>query len=70
MNPIMKRLLGHWRSNPGQASTWVHMNRLIKKDNLKMIYIPKKEIFQGEELRNMLSESLPGLSDPPPVRPS
>lgn len=33
------RLLGHWGSDPGQTFTWVHLNRLIKKYDLDMIYI-------------------------------
>ncbi len=36
---VKKRLLGHWGSDPGQAFTWVHLNRLIKKYGLNMIYI-------------------------------
>ena len=36
---IKKRLLGHWGSDPGQCFTWVHLNRMIKKDDLNMIYI-------------------------------
>jgi xylulose-5-phosphate/fructose-6-phosphate phosphoketolase len=36
---IKNRLLGHWGSDPGQSFTWVHMNRLIKKYDLNMIYI-------------------------------
>ena len=36
---IKKRLLGHWGSAPGQTFTWVHLNRLIKKHNLNMIYV-------------------------------
>jgi xylulose-5-phosphate/fructose-6-phosphate phosphoketolase len=34
-----KRLLGHWGTDPGQAFTWVHLNRLIKKHDLNMIFI-------------------------------
>lgn len=33
------RLLGHWGSDPGQTFTWVHLNRLIRKYDLNMIYI-------------------------------
>jgi xylulose-5-phosphate/fructose-6-phosphate phosphoketolase len=33
------RLLGHWGSDPGQTFTWVHLNRVIKKYDLDMIYI-------------------------------
>ncbi|HMK60597.1 MAG TPA: phosphoketolase family protein [Dissulfurispiraceae bacterium] len=36
---IKKRLLGHWGSDPGQSLVWVHLNRLIKKYDLNMIYI-------------------------------
>ncbi|HWU40050.1 MAG TPA: phosphoketolase family protein, partial [Candidatus Acidoferrum sp.] len=39
MEHIKKRLLGHWGSDPGQAFTWVHLNRLINKYDLNMIYI-------------------------------
>ena len=33
------RLLGHWGSDPGQTFTWVHLNRVIRKYDLDMIYI-------------------------------
>jgi len=36
---IKNRLLGHWGSDPGQTFTWVHLNRLIKKYDLNMIYV-------------------------------
>src|SRR5580693_5201670 len=36
---IKRRLLGHWGSDPGQTFTWVHLNRVIKKFDLNMIYI-------------------------------
>jgi xylulose-5-phosphate/fructose-6-phosphate phosphoketolase len=36
---IKNRLLGHWGSDPGQTFTWVHLNRLIKKYALDLIYI-------------------------------
>src|SRR5215472_10023280 len=48
-NPLLKeplipqhfknRLLGHWGSDPGQTFTWVHLNRVIRKYDLNMIYI-------------------------------
>ena len=31
---IKKRLLGHWGTTPGQSFLWVHLNRLIKRDDL------------------------------------
>ena len=39
MEHIKPRLLGHWGSDPGQTFTCVHLNRLIKKYDLNMIYI-------------------------------
>jgi xylulose-5-phosphate/fructose-6-phosphate phosphoketolase len=36
---IKNRLLGHWGSDPGQSLIWVHLNRLIKKYSLDVIYI-------------------------------
>lgn len=36
---IKKRLLGHWGTDPGQSFIWVHLNRVIKKYDLNMIYI-------------------------------
>jgi xylulose-5-phosphate/fructose-6-phosphate phosphoketolase len=36
---IKQRLLGHWGSDPGQSFIWVHLNRLIKKLDLDVIYI-------------------------------
>jgi xylulose-5-phosphate/fructose-6-phosphate phosphoketolase len=36
---IKARLLGHWGSDAGQAFTYVHFNRLIKKYDLDAIFI-------------------------------
>jgi xylulose-5-phosphate/fructose-6-phosphate phosphoketolase len=36
---IKNRLLGHWGSDPGQSFVWVHLNRLIKKYDLSVMYI-------------------------------
>jgi xylulose-5-phosphate/fructose-6-phosphate phosphoketolase len=48
-NPLLKeplklehvkpRLLGHWGTTPGQNFLYVHLNRIIKKYDLNMIYI-------------------------------
>ena len=48
-NPLLKeplrpehfknRLLGHWGSDPGQTFIWVHLNRVIRKYDLDMIYV-------------------------------
>jgi xylulose-5-phosphate/fructose-6-phosphate phosphoketolase len=36
---IKNRLLGHWGSDPGQSFTWIHLNRLIRKYDLNVIYV-------------------------------
>ncbi|MGE3804407.1 MAG: phosphoketolase [Gemmataceae bacterium] len=48
-NPLLKqplkrehvkpRLLGHWGTTPGLNFLYVHLNRVIKRDDLNMIYI-------------------------------
>ncbi len=36
---IKNRLLGHWGSSPGLSFTYVHLNRLIRKFDLDMIFM-------------------------------
>ena len=36
---IKPRLLGHWGTTPGLNFLYVHLNRLINKHDLNMIYI-------------------------------
>src|SRR5262250_3839218 len=36
---IKNRLLGHWGASPGLAFVYVHLNRLIKKNDLNMIFL-------------------------------
>ena len=36
---IKPRLLGHWGTTPGLNFIYVHLNRLIKKNDLNVIYI-------------------------------
>jgi xylulose-5-phosphate/fructose-6-phosphate phosphoketolase len=36
---IKPRLLGHWGTSPGLNFLYVHLNRVIKRDDLNMIYI-------------------------------
>jgi xylulose-5-phosphate/fructose-6-phosphate phosphoketolase len=36
---VKQRLLGHWGSSPGQSFVWTHLNRVIKKYDLSMIYV-------------------------------
>jgi xylulose-5-phosphate/fructose-6-phosphate phosphoketolase len=36
---IKNRLLGHWGASPGLSFAYVHLNRLIKRDGLNMIFL-------------------------------
>ncbi|MDR3387597.1 MAG: phosphoketolase family protein [Rudaea sp.] len=36
---IKPRLLGHWGTTPGLNFVYVHLNRIIKEQNLNMIYV-------------------------------
>src|ERR1700731_3130045 len=36
---IKPRLLGHWGTTPGLNMLYVHLNRVIKRDDLDMIYV-------------------------------
>ena len=36
---VKRRLLGHWGTTPGLNFIYVHLNRLIKKHDLNMLYI-------------------------------
>ena len=39
INDIKPNVVGHWGTAPGQNFIYVHLNRIIKKNNLKMIYL-------------------------------
>src|SRR5262245_60635891 len=36
---VKPRLLGHWGTTPGLNFIYVHVNRLIKEKNLKVMYV-------------------------------
>jgi xylulose-5-phosphate/fructose-6-phosphate phosphoketolase len=36
---VKRRLLGHWGTTPGQNFVYVHLNRVIRKYDLDMIYV-------------------------------
>jgi xylulose-5-phosphate/fructose-6-phosphate phosphoketolase len=36
---IKPRLLGHWDTTPGLNFLYVHLNRLIKENDLNMMYV-------------------------------
>ena len=39
MEHVKRRLLGHWGTTPGLNFIYAHLNRLIQKNDLNMIYI-------------------------------
>ena len=39
MDHVKKKIVGHWATVPGQNFIYVHLNRVIKKYDLDMIYI-------------------------------
>lgn len=39
VSDIKPRLLGHWGSDPGQNFIWVHLNRIIRRYDVNMLYI-------------------------------
>ncbi len=39
LDHVKPRLLGHWGTTPGQNFLYVHLNRVIKENDLNMIYI-------------------------------
>ncbi|MGB5595375.1 MAG: phosphoketolase, partial [Crocosphaera sp.] len=36
---VKNRLLGHWGSSPGLSFIYIHLNRLIKKHDLDVVYM-------------------------------
>ncbi len=62
------RLLGHWGSSPGQSFIWLHLNRIIKKLDLNMIYISgpghgAPGVLAPIYLEGTYSEIYPGKSE-------
>ena len=53
---IKNRLLGHWGSSPGLAFIYTHLNRLIKKYDLDMIFLAGP----GHGAPGVLGPGLPG----------
>lgn len=36
---VKRRLLGHWGASPALSFAWVHLNRLIVRDDIDMIFV-------------------------------
>src|SRR6476469_7140316 len=64
---IKPRLLGHWGTTPGLNFIYAHLNRLIKKHDLDMIYITGPGhggpgLVANAYLEGTYSEVYPGIS--------
>lgn len=77
-NPLLKRKLtiddikpnvvGHWGTAPGQNFIYTHLNRIIKKNNLNMIYISGpghggQAIISNVYLEGSYSEIYPNITE-------
>ncbi|MDZ4863469.1 MAG: phosphoketolase family protein [Gemmatimonadota bacterium] len=77
-NPLLKRpltiadvkhmLLGHWGTTPGQNFIYVHLNRVIKKYDLDMIYVcgpghGGPAVVANTYLEGTYSEIYPNISE-------
>jgi xylulose-5-phosphate/fructose-6-phosphate phosphoketolase len=65
---LKKRLLGHWGTDPGQCFAWVHLNRMIKKQDLNMIYVSgpghgAPAMLANAYLEGTFSEAYPDASE-------
>ncbi|MDJ0367782.1 phosphoketolase family protein [Hymenobacter sp. H14-R3] len=64
---IKKMLLGHWGTTPGQNFIYTHLNRIIKRRDLNMIYIcgpghGGPAVVAGTYLEGTYSEVYPNIS--------
>lgn len=62
------RLLGHWGSDPGMSLIYIHLNRLIKKHDLNMIFLAgpghgAPAILSNTYLEGTYSEIYPDKSE-------
>ena len=77
-NPLLKRplapgdvkrmLLGHWGTTPGQNFIYAHLNRVIKKNDLDMIYVSGpghggQAMVSNTYLEGTYSEVYPNISE-------
>jgi len=68
MEDIKARLLGHWGSDAGQAFTYIHFNRLIKKYDLNAIFVSgpghgAPAVLSQAYLEGTYSEVYPDMSE-------
>ena len=68
MEDIKKKLVGHWGTVPGQNFIYTHLNRIIKKYDLNMIYISGpghggNAMIANTYLEGTYSEIYPNISE-------
>ena len=68
MDDIKKKLVGHWGTVPGQNFVYTHLNRIIKKYDLNMIYISGpghggNAMIANTYLEGTYSEIYPNISE-------
>ena len=68
MKDIKKKILGHWGTVPGQNFIYLHLNRIIRKNSLNMIYISGpghggNAITSNTYLEGSYSEVYPEVSE-------
>src|SRR5258707_14395889 len=68
MEHIKARLLGHWGSDAGQAFTYIHFNRLIKKYDLNAIFLSgpghgAPAVLSDDYLEGTYSEIYPEMTE-------
>ena len=68
MDDIKKNLVGHWGTVPGQNFVYTHLNRIIKKYDLNMIYISGpghggNAMIANTYLEGTYSEIYPNISE-------
>src|ERR1700689_3811291 len=64
---VKPRLLGHWGTTPGLNFLYVHLNRIIKKNQLNMIFIAgpghgAPAVLANTYLEGTYSEFYPNIS--------
>jgi len=64
---VKRMLLGHWGTTPGQNFIYTHLNRVIKRDDLDMIYLSGPghggpAVVAGTYLEGSYSEIYPNIS--------
>jgi xylulose-5-phosphate/fructose-6-phosphate phosphoketolase len=67
LSDVKKMLLGHWGTTPGQNFIYAHLNRVIKKYNLNMIYVSGPghggpAVVSNTYLEGTYSEVYPNIS--------